>query len=48
MYTQTVKLLLRSHEGVHGKRPYVTSDRLQDSPSKLLLASFCERKENLT
>ena len=33
-------------EGVHGKRPLKTSDRVQDSPSKLLFT--CREKENLT
>ena len=31
---------METFEGVHGKRPQVTTDRLQDSPSKLLFTSF--------
>ena len=33
--------------GLHGKRPYMKSDRLQDFPSKSLSASFY-KLENLT
>ena len=33
-------------EGLHGKRPKVTSVRLQDSPSKSLPASFYKKGES--
>ena len=32
-------------EGVHGKGPYVTFDRLQDSPSKFLSTSLYRKGE---
>jgi len=32
-------------EGVRGKRPYMTSDRLEDSPSKLLFTSLYRKAE---
>lgn len=36
---------METFEGVHGKRPQVTSDRLQNSLCKLLFTSFYEQGE---